>query len=292
MIVKGTTTPSHDFVSELKLKGFKVIRINPTSKGYIEFTRRDFYKIALVKGKVSVRQGHEHFIFDGSYLRFSNPHMPYSSEVLSEKYEGFACFFVKDFFNPVQLPKCMQQSPVFRIHAIPALKLDIKQHHKISQLFEEMIIEQSGSYSQKDDVIRSYLRLLIHETLKVDQFSIDHNSRKASHRITSKFIDLIEGQYPVVNPYEPIRMRTPKDFAEILSMHVNYLNRVIKSETGKTTTAHISERLVREAKSLLKYTDWNISEISYGLGFDQPNHFSSFFKKQAGLTPKTFRQKV
>jgi AraC-like DNA-binding protein len=51
----------------------------------------------------------------------------------------------------------------------------------------------------------------------------------------------------------------------------------------------ISERLLQEAKILLKHTDWNISEIAYSLGFEEPTHFNNFFKKNIQLTPRQFR---
>jgi AraC family transcriptional activator of pobA len=74
-----------------------------------------------------------------------------------------------------------------------------------------------------------------------------------------------------------------------LSVHVNHLNRAIRITTGKTTTEHIFDRLISEAKALLKHTNWNISEIGYCLGFEEPAHFNHFFKKQTSLTPSAFR---
>jgi AraC family transcriptional activator of pobA len=64
----------------------------------------------------------------------------------------------------------------------------------------------------------------------------------------------------------------------------------VRDTTGKTTTAHIAERLASEARALLRHTDWNIAEVGYGLGFDEPANFNYFFKKQTGLAPSAFRQ--
>ena len=74
-----------------------------------------------------------------------------------------------------------------------------------------------------------------------------------------------------------------------LAIHVNHLNKVLKENTGKTTTDIISSRVAQEAKILLKQTNWNISEIAYSLGFEQVAHFSNFFRKQTSLAPLTFR---
>ena len=84
-------------------------------------------------------------------------------------------------------------------------------------------------------------------------------------------------------------LRTAKDYADRLAVHVNHLNKVLKENTGKTTTDIISSRILQEAKILLKQTDWNVSEIAYSLGFEQVAHFSNFFRKQTAMPPVAFR---
>jgi YesN/AraC family two-component response regulator len=59
--------------------------------------------------------------------------------------------------------------------------------------------------------------------------------------------------------------------------------------TGSTTTEIISNRIMMEAKILLKQTHWSISEIAYTLGYEDPAHFSKYFKKQTSFTPVAFR---
>jgi len=89
-----------------------------------------------------------------------------------------------------------------------------------------------------------------------------------------------------------MRLRSPVDFAEQLSVHVNHLNRSLKEITGKTTSQLIAERVSQEARILLKRTNWNISEIAYSLGFEELSHFINFFKKHFNQTPKAFRDRV
>jgi AraC-like DNA-binding protein len=84
-------------------------------------------------------------------------------------------------------------------------------------------------------------------------------------------------------------LRSAKDYADRLAVHVNHLNKVLKENTGKTTTGIISSRVLQEAKILLKQTDWNVSEIAYCLGFEEVAHFSNFFRKQTSFSPMGFR---
>jgi AraC-like DNA-binding protein len=74
-----------------------------------------------------------------------------------------------------------------------------------------------------------------------------------------------------------------------LNVHVNHLNRAIKETTEKTTSQIIAERMVQEAKILLKYSSWTVSEIAYALGFSELTHFNNFFKKHVALSPLKFR---
>ena len=99
----------------------------------------------------------------------------------------------------------------------------------------------------------------------------------------------LERQPPLESLHQRLTLRTAKDYADRLAVHVNHLNKVLKEVTGHTTTQLISTRVIQEAKILLKQTNWNIAEIGYTLGFDDLAHFSNFFKKQTSFTPAAFR---
>jgi len=99
----------------------------------------------------------------------------------------------------------------------------------------------------------------------------------------------LERQFPIESAERPLQLRTAQDYAQYLSVHINYLNSAVKEITGKSTTTHIAERITGEAKALLQHTDWNISEIAYALGFEYPTYFNNFFKKRTGAVPKSMR---
>ncbi|AYN67392.1 AraC family transcriptional regulator [Euzebyella marina] len=287
---KTNSAPSTNFLNNLKRKGAIVIEIQPHAKGFLNYSRKGFYKIALVTGKALINQAHEKIHLDGTYLRFSTPYIPYSSEVLSEKWEGYACYFLEEFLYPGHRVSIMQKTPLFKIGAAPAVKLTIEQKDKIASIFQNMLHEQSSTYKFKNDVLRSHINLLIHESIKIDDTLNFKPYQKAPIRITSRFFDLLEEQFPVVSPLKPIKLVSASDFAECISVHVNYLNRMVKDTTGKTTSHLIAERIIKEAVALLKQTDWTISEIALALGFIQSNYFSSFFKRHIGQTPQEYRR--
>jgi AraC family transcriptional activator of pobA len=74
-------------------------------------------------------------------------------------------------------------------------------------------------------------------------------------------LELLERQFPIDSPTLVLKLKNPADYADALSVHINHLNRSVKEVTGKTTTAHIAARIVKEAKALLQHTDWNIGDM-------------------------------
>ncbi|MAU17163.1 MAG: hypothetical protein CMH46_16670 [Muricauda sp.] len=80
-------------------------------------------------------------------------------------------------------------------------------------------------------------------------------------------------------------------YAKSLNVTPDHLSRTVKTHTGKTVKGHIREILMEEAKALLQDTA-PIKEISQRLGFKTPYGFSRFFKRNASLSPKSYRIKI
>ncbi len=79
------------------------------------------------------------------------------------------------------------------------------------------------------------------------------------------------------------------NYASELNITPDYLNRIVKSQTGKTAKEHIQIRIIVAAKRLLYFTDKSNKEIGFELGFSEPGNFSAFFKKCTGISPSEFK---
>src|SRR5690606_15973998 len=169
------------------------------------------------------------------------------------------------------------QSPLFKIGGTPIFKLTKEQKASITITFQKMIAEQDTDYAFKDDLIRNYINLIIHEALKMQPSENYAQQKNAAARITAVFLELLERQFPIETVQRPLELKTAQAFAKHLSVHVNYLNSAVKEVTGKPTSTHIAERIINEAKALLQHTDWNIAEIAYALGFEYSTYFNNFF---------------
>ena len=82
------------------------------------------------------------------------------------------------------------------------------------------------------------------------------------------------------------------DYAEDLSVTPTHLNRVTRAATGDTASHLILNRMIREARRNLVYTNLPVSAIAYALGFDDAAYFSRVYAAATGLSPRTFRAQV
>lgn len=277
------------FNNELKLKGFNVFQIEDDSNATRIYSRKDFYKICLTTGKSRIHYADRTFDAEGTVLFFGNPLIPYSWETISTTYVGYTCLFSEDFLNLTDRSESLQQSPLFKIGGTPILKITESQRTFLNSIFQKMIEEQQTEYTFKDDLIRNYIHLIIHEALKMQPSENYDQHKNASSRITSVFLELLERQFPIESTDHPLQLKTAQDYANNLSVHVNHLNRSLKEITGKSTSTLINERIVSEAKAILQHTDWNVSDVAYALGFEYPTYFNNFFKRMTGTNPKAIR---
>lgn len=277
------------FNNELKLKGFKVFQIESDGAAARIYSRKDFYKICLTTGKSNIHYADRSFEEEGTILFFGNPYIPYSWETLSTTYAGYSCLFSEDFFKATDRSESLQQSPLFKIGGTPILKINEQQRSFLNAIFQKMIEEQKSEYAYKDDLIRNYINLIIHEALKLQPSEHYNQTNNAASRLAAVFFELLERQFPIESADNPLKLKKAQDYAKQLNVHVNYLNRAVKQVTGKPTTTHITERILTEAKALLQHTGWNIADIAYALGFEYTTYFNNFFKKLTGTNPKSLR---
>ena len=281
-----------EFNNELRLRGFKAFPIKCDSNATRVYSRKDFYKICLTTGRSRIHYADRSFDHEGTVLFFGNPHIPYSWETISTTYVGYTCLFSEEFLKAAERSERLLQSPLFKIGGTPILKITEKQRKFLSTIFEKMIDEQDSDYAYKDDLMRNYINLIIHEALKLQPSESYDQHKNAASRITSVFLELLERQFPIESAHQPLKLKTAHDYAKSLAIHINHLNRSVKEVTGKSTTTHIAERVITEAKALLQHTDWTIAEVAYSLGFEYPTYFNNYFKRIAGMAPSSIRMEI
>ena len=169
-------------------------------------------------------------------------------------------------------------------------ELSDEQVGQITVIYKKMVEEIKSDYIHKYDVLRNLVFELLHFAMKIQPATnFDKQRINASKRISTIFLELLERQFPIDEAHQRINLRSVTEFANQLNIHVNYLNRAVKETTQKTTTQIIADRILQEAKILLKHSNWSVAEIAFSLGFTEVTHFNNFFKKHVEVSPMKFR---
>ncbi len=256
--------------------------------GHMPYNQRAYYKISLIRGKSIAEYADKVIEIEKNALLFATPKIPYNWVPQTLDQKGYFCIFTDEFLVQSKSGVVLDELPIFRPGGYPVFQISDQEAYEMVVLFKKIQEEIVSNYLYKYDLIRNFVMEMIHFGQKLQPLTT-YNTHNASARVSSLFIELLERQFPIASPQQKLYLRTAKDYADRLAVHSNHLNKVLKETTGKTTTEHISGRLVQEAKILLRQTDWNISEIAYSLGFEQLSHFSNFFKKQTSLSPIEIR---
>jgi AraC family transcriptional activator of pobA len=107
--------------------------------------------------------------------------------------------------------------------------------------------------------------------------------RKSGSELFARFEALLEAHF--------LAHWSVAQYAAALSITPTHLSRVSRAATGHAASQVIAERIVREARRNLVYTNMPVSTIAYALGFDDPAYFSRVFSEATGLSPRGFREK-
>jgi AraC family transcriptional regulator, transcriptional activator of pobA len=258
-------------------------------KSEMTYNRRLYYKISLIKGKNLVEYADKTVMIEKQGILFATPKIPYRYTPQDKKQSGFFCVFTKDFLSKSKTGMLIDDLPIYQHNSDFVYQLNDVQYQEIETIFKKMDAELSSDYAFKYDLLRNYVLELIHYGQKLKPMESIATVTNAASRISSLFIELLERQFPIESNAQVIQLKAPLDFANVLGIHINHLNKVLKETTGRNTTEIINGRIAEEGKILLKQTQWNVSEIAYSLGFDEVAYFSNFFKKHTSLSPLKYR---
>ena len=280
--------PSQPDATYSKEKSYFNIFSRQCNFGTVQFSYREFYKITLIIGVGKLYYADKWILVNRPALLFSNPLVPYAWESISEEQKGMFCIFNEQFVQSEEKNGSLANTPLFKITGDKVFFLDDTQVDKVLDIYMQMQEENQSGYVNKSDVLRCYL----HTALKMQDFNQYESFPNASQRITELFIELLDRQFPVDYPHAILNLRTPADYANRLSVHINHLNKVVKDTTGKTTSEMIAERITKECTQYLLHSNLSISEIAYSLGFETVSYFSKFYRKHTGKSPSEIREQA
>lgn len=266
-------------------KSFSVLRLEDfhvKTNGIIPPFRQSNFFIRFVKRGAGRRSiGHYTFDIRNNTLSVVGKRV-IQTAVYSGKPSGYLISFNPDLFLEQAISyKLLNSKKVLKRSLKPYMVLSEEQANEITGIFEKIIEECDSGFEEKKQMIAlKVLELLI----LCDRYFTE----KAQTDGTLKYSDTLE----VFNECIETNFSKHRDvhfYADALHTHPNNLNHTVKKATGITAKQAITNRIMIEAKYLLVGTSLSVKEIAYDLGFEDPNYFISFFKKEQQATPLQYR---
>lgn len=205
-------------------------------KPVMPYNRRAYYKISLIKGRNKAEYADKVIEIENNALLFATPKVPYHWLPYDTNQSGHFCIFTDEFLIQSKTGIVLDELPIFKAGGYPVFHVSEEESAELMAIFNKMHKELSSDYTYKYDLLRNYVVELIHFGQKLQPASALYPSHTASARVSSLFLELLERQFPIESPNQKLRLRTAKDYADNLAIHVNHLNKVLKENTGKTTT--------------------------------------------------------
>ncbi|OQP56943.1 AraC family transcriptional regulator [Niastella vici] len=245
-----------------------------------------FYRISItISGSVDIQIGLQHFKHQPRTVSFTWPNQVFSKSNIKADTFGYYLLFNEDFLRElipaVNIPT---EFPFFDYAGVPFFQLSpdeiVRAEEFLLKMNEELKLNRPG----REKAIRLYLYLLLLEAKRSYERQQLHVPANATDNVylVSQFQKLVSRDF--------LSKRKVTDYASVLAVSANHLNRTVKEVTGKTASESIAEMLLQEAKAVLKYTGATIAEISYQLNFSEPAAFNRFFKKMTGEPPLAWRK--
>ena len=155
----------------------------------------------------------------------------------------------------------------------------------IAGTLEAIHLELAGQESSKEEMVRTYLKQIIIRATRIwkKQNLGALNSRPPQEiEFFRNFSRLVEIHFR--------NKHAVADYAELLALAPKTLSKKLSRMQVTNPNDRIKDRIVLEAKRLLIYSDLNVKEIAYQLGYDDPAYFNRLFRNKTKHTPAGFRK--
>lgn len=202
---------------------------------------------------------------------------------------GWALLFHPDLLHGTSLEKKIDSYSFFDYSLNEALHMTEEEREVIVGLLRSIEAEiDRPRDSHQDSIIIGYIELLLNFCQRF--YDRQFMTRKFDNKdILLRFHKELKNYYSTELQLKH-GIPTIQFLAQRLNLSSSYLGDLIKRSTGTNASKYIQRMVIQEAKNLLS-SGQNISQTAYSLGFDYPQHFTRFFKREEGITPKEYLTK-
>lgn len=273
-----------DNTSELLNNGFGLYSTTGLKKK-IEHIKTEYFRISLTRqGSARFDVGLEKYQPKRNYILFGIPGQIFSLHDVSNDFLAYYMLFTENFISGTSLfANKTWQFPFLSYSGVQCFELTEETASEIENIIFKINDEIKNQQNQSSDSIKLYIQLiLIHASRNYDAVQLSRlGTAGTAQNLFSEYLKLVSQYF--------LTRRKVAEYAALLHVSPDHLNRAIKACSDKTAHDFIDEMLLMEAKVYLLHSQLTISEIAYKLDFADPSHFNKFFRKLCGQTPAEFR---
>jgi AraC-like DNA-binding protein len=172
-------------------------------------------------------------------------------------------------------------APKYNSLTVRSIQPDLELRKDLEDIMIKILKELSSFTPSKLEILKGLFNIFV-IYLSSGELMQGKERFDRGTELAGEFFDLLNNHY-----------RTKKmvsEYASILYVSPNYLNRSVKKISGFAARYHIQQAIVVEAKRQAIYTGSTMKEIAYFLGFKDYAHFSKFFKNNSGINFTSFKK--
>ncbi len=205
--------------------------------------------------------------------------------------EAIGLLFHPDFLHRTSLGQKMKQYSFFSYASNEALHLSTEERIILQDYMEKIVRELQHPIDKfSKSLIVSNIEVLLNYCMRFYERQFI-TREDMNHDALARFERLLD-DYLYSDTAAKEGIPTVKYFADKICLSPNYFGDLVKSETGKTAQEYIQLKMIAVAKERMLDPAGTIKRIAESLGFQHPQHFVRFFKRQEGCTPKEFRNRI
>ncbi|WP_459210207.1 helix-turn-helix domain-containing protein [Aquimarina rhabdastrellae] len=242
----------------------------------------DAFKIYWIKeGRGTYTIDFKTYSFEGEVLFFLTPGQVFSitSEAIKE-----ACrlSFIPDFYCIATHDKEISCNGILfnNTYETPFVKPQQRVSNQLRRVLENIIDEFEHPDTAQYDLLQSFLKQFIILSVR---------AKKEGTMLLDEEESLVFKNFSVLVEQNYKKMHSVSAYAERLGITSKSLTKHLQRIGTSSPSTIIKERIILESKRALIYTDKNIKEIAYDLGYEDPAYFSRFFTKAVGKSPLNFK---
>lgn len=239
-----------------------------------------------------IKYGRRHYDYqEGTIVCFAPGQLAQTETVEDEvRPEVYGLLFHPDLIRGTTLGRNIEKYTFFSYAVNEALHLSKSERQTIMNCLHEIQSELEHAIDKHSrELLCMNIELLLSHCLRFYERQFI-TREMANTDILVKFERLLAGYFQDKLPQSE-GLPTVGYFADKLCLSSNYFGDLIKKETGISAIEHIQNKLMDIAKERILGTDDTMSEISYELGFQYPQHFGRLFKQKVGCTPNEYRSR-